>query len=130
MSDANEAISLSQLNPGDRGRILSIDCEGPLRRRLMDMGLTPGTEVCIEGAAPLGDPLIVCARGCRLGLRRGEAAGISVIPCADRPCSEACKLENHGPFRRRHRHGQVAASGDKCLRESGHHQHRKADCTE
>jgi ferrous iron transport protein A len=73
-------ISLADLHPGALGTILSIRCCGPLRRKLMDMGLTPGTEVYLEGAAPLGDPIIINARGCRLALRRGEASSVLVAP--------------------------------------------------
>lgn len=72
--------TLADLPPGTRGTILSIACCGPLRRRLMDMGLTPGTEVYLEGAAPLGDPIIINARGSRLALRRREAADVMVTP--------------------------------------------------
>lgn len=73
-------VSLAVLYPGACGTIASVACPAPLRRRLMDMGLTPGTVICLERAAPLGDPIIVHVRGCRLGLRRVEAAGIMVNP--------------------------------------------------
>ena len=49
---SSQSKPLGQLNPGERGTILSINCTGPLRRRLMDMGLTPGTEVIVERTAP------------------------------------------------------------------------------
>jgi Fe2+ transport system protein FeoA len=47
-------------------------------RRLLDLGLTPGEEMCIVQAVPLGDPLVVEVRGMRLALRRREAAWIRV----------------------------------------------------
>ncbi|MGI6082287.1 MAG: FeoA family protein [Limnochordia bacterium] len=80
-------VSLAALHPGERGTIASIACRGPLKRKLMDMGLTPGTQVCFEGSAPLGDPIIVNTRGYRLALRRREAAEVlmnpeSVLPMA------------------------------------------------
>lgn len=90
--------SLDGLDLGARGIIVRIGCPGPLGRRLMDMGLTPGTEVHLEGVAPLGDPIIVSARGCRLGLRRTEAAGATVSPRPDSVCT--------GPRCGRHRHGR------------------------
>ncbi len=90
--------SLDELDAGSHGTIVGIGCPGPVRCRLMDMGLTPGTEVRIEGVAPLGDPIIVCARGCRLGLRRTEASGITVSPCPKLISTEPCPA--------RHRHGR------------------------
>jgi Fe2+ transport system protein FeoA len=54
------------------------------RRRLMEMGLVPGTEVTIVNVAPLGDPLEIEARACRLSIRRDEAAQISVAPAGAR----------------------------------------------
>jgi len=108
MISNDRATSLDDLDPGAHGTIVRIGCPGPLRRRLMDMGLTPGTEVRLEGVAPLGDPVIVSARGCRLGLRRAEAAGITVVPCPDSLCA--------GCRRGRGRHGrQSAASRRKLL---------------
>ncbi len=94
--------SLDELDLGAGGTIVRIGCPGPLRRRLMDMGLTPGAEVRLEGVAPLGDPIIVSARGCRLGLRRTEAAGIIVSPCPSSTC--AC------PRQGQHRHGRSGAA--------------------
>jgi len=102
ISNDRSASSLDELDLGAHGRIIRIGCPGPLRRRLMDMGLTPGTEVRLEGVAPLGDPIIVSARGCRLGLRRAEAAGITIIPCPDSVCAACCQG--------RHRHGRPDAA--------------------
>jgi Fe2+ transport system protein FeoA len=99
MINSNGPTSLDGLDLGAHGTIVRIGCPGPLRRRLMDMGLTPGTEVRLEGVAPLGDPIIVSARGCRLGLRRAEAAGITISPCSDSVCAGRCP----GP----HRHGRL-----------------------
>jgi Fe2+ transport system protein FeoA len=55
--------------------------EGPEAecRRLLDLGLTPGEEMAVVQAAPLGDPLVVVVRGMRLALRRREAAWIRVV---------------------------------------------------
>jgi Fe2+ transport system protein FeoA len=54
--------------------------EGPEEecRRLLDLGLTPGEEMAIVQAVPLGDPLVVMVRGMRIALRRREAAWIKV----------------------------------------------------
>jgi ferrous iron transport protein A len=52
----------------------------PFRRRLMEMGLVPGTRVAVVNIAPLGDPLELDVRNSRLSIRRAEAAQISVRP--------------------------------------------------
>ena len=104
---SSQSKPLGQLNPGERGTILSINCTGPLRRRLMDMGLTPGTEVIVERTAPLGDPMVICARGCRLGLRRAEAGSIAVMPCPG-ICKQApVRRPRRGLRRNRWRHGRT-----------------------
>lgn len=52
------------------------------RRRLLELGLVPGTVVQVRSVAPLGDPLELRVRGCRLSIRRAEAAGITVVATA------------------------------------------------
>ncbi|RME26466.1 MAG: hypothetical protein D6798_06650 [Deltaproteobacteria bacterium] len=52
------------------------------RRRLMELGLVPGTEVRVRNVAPLGDPLELEVRGCRVSIRRAEAADITIRPVA------------------------------------------------
>lgn len=64
---------LSAFNVGDRGIIKSIAGEGKARRRLFDMGVTPGAEVVLRKKAPLGDPLEIHIRGYELTLRKNEA---------------------------------------------------------
>jgi Fe2+ transport system protein FeoA len=58
--------------------ITSVDGERGFRRRLMEMGLVPGTQVTVTNVAPLGDPLEIEVRRGRLSIRRGEAAHIRV----------------------------------------------------
>ena len=58
--------------------LVSVGGERAFRRRLMEMGLVPGTPVELRNVAPLGDPLELSARGCRLSIRRAEAACIEV----------------------------------------------------
>jgi ferrous iron transport protein A len=70
--------NLSKLAPGATARITSIGSIGPMRRRLMDMGLLPGEEVQVEKVAPLGDPIEVRIRSYHLSLRKKEAEGIAV----------------------------------------------------
>jgi ferrous iron transport protein A len=71
-------MNLSMLKCGERGRITKIDVAGPLKRRLMDMGILVGVEVRMEKIAPLGDPLEVNVKNYSLSLRKKEAEGILV----------------------------------------------------
>jgi Fe2+ transport system protein FeoA len=66
--------SLDELERGGRGVVEVIGGERPFRRRLMEMGLTPGTAVALVNVAPLGDPLEIELRSGRLSIRRHEAA--------------------------------------------------------
>lgn len=58
---------------GERGRVTVVGGEGRVRRRLFDMGVTPGADVVLVKKAPLGDPLEVTLRGYQLTLRKSEA---------------------------------------------------------
>ena len=71
--------TLEDLTPGQSGTILSIaNKSGTVKRRLVDMGLTPGTEVRVTKIAPLGDPIEVSLRGYELSLRKEDARNIQV----------------------------------------------------
>ncbi len=61
-----------------RATLVEVRGERGLRRRLMELGLVPGTEVAVTNVAPLGDPLEISVRGARLSVRRAEAAGMRV----------------------------------------------------
>lgn len=71
-------MNLAQLKPGDTGKISAIGAIGPLRRRLMDMGVLVGEEVKVVKIAPLGDPIEVTIKHYQLSLRKKEAQGIDV----------------------------------------------------
>jgi len=71
-------MNLAMLRPGQRGTITAIGAIGPLKRRLMDMGVLKGVEVKVEKVAPLGDPIEIIVKNYRLSLRKSEAAGIGV----------------------------------------------------
>ena len=75
-SAAAPALSLAELPVGRSGRIAQILGTDEVSLRLLEMGLTPGAEVSLIGAAPLGDPLELELRGYRLSVRRSEAARI------------------------------------------------------
>ena len=64
---------LSQFNIGETGLITNVEGEGRIRRRLFDMGITPGAEVYLRKKAPLGDPIEITIRGYELTLRKDEA---------------------------------------------------------
>ena len=72
--------SLVDLPLGQHAEIASIDCERRLSRRLMEMGLVPGTRVRVVRVAPLGDPIELRVRNYSLSVRRAEAAKIAVRP--------------------------------------------------
>ena len=66
--------SLSEFSVGERGIVVLVKGEGAVRRRLFDMGVTPGAEIYLRKKAPFGDPLEVNLRGYELTLRKAEAA--------------------------------------------------------
>ncbi len=69
---------LSELSPGQDATIVSVDDTGPIGRRLLDLGLLPGTPVRALRHAPLGDPGVYELRGYRLCLRRTESERVQV----------------------------------------------------
>lgn len=71
-------MTLNQIPIGKRARIVLVGGEGALRRRLLDMGLTPGTRVMMRKTAPMGDPIEVYLRGYELTLRVDDAKKITV----------------------------------------------------
>lgn len=66
--------NLNEFSVGEAGVIKSVSGEGKIRRRLFDMGVTPGAQVVLRKKAPLGDPLEVTIRGYELTLRKTEAS--------------------------------------------------------
>jgi ferrous iron transport protein A len=71
-------MSLDRVSVGTEVRIRSVGGEGSFRRRLLELGLLPGTRILRTGQAPLGDPLSFRVRGAVLCLRRSEAATVDV----------------------------------------------------
>lgn len=70
--------TLRQAKIGDTVRVKKLHGEGGVKRRIMDMGITKGTEVYIRKAAPLGDPIEVTVRGYELSIRKADAEMIEV----------------------------------------------------
>ena len=71
-------MTLDHLKPGQSGVIRIVGGEGALRRRLLDMGLTPKTAVTVRKVAPMGDPIELFLRGDVLTLRAEDAAKIEI----------------------------------------------------
>ena len=71
-------MTLSELQPNESARILTVGGSGALRRHLLDMGLTPSTEVTLQKVAPMGDPIQLSIRGYELTIRKEDAARIEV----------------------------------------------------
>lgn len=69
---------LDEMKKGETGLIKSISGEGRIRRRLFDMGVTPGAEVYLRKVAPLGDPIEITIRGYELTLRKAEATLVTL----------------------------------------------------
>jgi ferrous iron transport protein A len=70
--------TLKDIAVGRSAQVVKIHGEGPIKRRLMDMGLTRGIEVRVRKVAPLGDPIEITLRGYELSLRKADAAMIEV----------------------------------------------------
>ena len=71
-------MNLAQTPIGRVVTVAHVAGEGSFRRRLMELGLVPGTRVEVIGIAPLGDPLELLVRGSSLSIRRADAEGVSV----------------------------------------------------
>ena len=69
---------LKDLKPGEEGVVKRVGGDGAVRRRLFDMGVTPGAPVKMRKVAPLGDPIEVTLRGYELTLRKNEAENVLV----------------------------------------------------
>ena len=69
---------LNQLEPGERATIVKVGGEGPVRRRILDMGVVRGAEIEVVRVAPLGDPVEFLIKGYNLSLRKSEAQHIQV----------------------------------------------------
>lgn len=69
---------LSEFFAGESGTVSKVAGEGKIRRRLFDMGVTPGAALTMRKKAPLGDPMEITLRGYELTLRKNEAACVEV----------------------------------------------------
>ena len=70
--------TLKEIQPGETVSVKALTATGPLRRRIMDMGITKGTAILVRKVAPLGDPIEITVRGYELSIRKNEAEHIEV----------------------------------------------------
>ncbi len=70
--------TLKDIKCGQTVRVTKVDGVGPIRRRIMDMGITRGCEIYVRKVAPLGDPIEVTVRGYELSLRKTDAEMVVV----------------------------------------------------
>jgi len=70
--------TLKETKTGETVRVVKINGAGPIKRRIMEMGITKGVEVHVRKVAPLGDPIEVTVRGYELSLRKADAEIIEV----------------------------------------------------
>ena len=69
---------LDQIEKGETGLVRSVEGDGKVRRRLFDMGVTPGAKVTLRKKAPMGDPIEVTIRGYELSLIKAEANLVNI----------------------------------------------------
>lgn len=79
-----DLTNLKNLETGQRAKVLKIISKGETKKRIIEMGVTPGVIIEVERVAPLGDPIEVKVRGYHLSLRKIEAEGINVEPIANK----------------------------------------------
>ncbi|MBQ8475068.1 MAG: ferrous iron transport protein A [Clostridia bacterium] len=70
--------TLKNAKVGDKVRVVKLHGEGPLRRRIMDMGITKNIDIYVRKVAPLGDPVEITVRGYELTIRRSDAEMIEI----------------------------------------------------
>ena len=71
-------MTLREVAPGNKVKVQKLTGTGPIKRRIMDMGITKGVEVFVRKVAPLGDPVEITVRGYELSLRKADAEMIEV----------------------------------------------------
>ena len=71
--------TLKDVKVGQSAVVVKLHGEGPVKRRIMDMGVTRGTEIFVRKVAPLGDPMELNIRGYELSVRRGDAEMVEVM---------------------------------------------------
>ncbi len=70
--------TLKEIESGNTVKVIKLDGKGPVKRRILDMGITKGVDIYVRKVAPLGDPVEVTVRGYELSLRKADAEMIEV----------------------------------------------------
>lgn len=78
MMTGGKIMTLRDVSVGQTVKVVKLSGEGPVRRRIMDMGITKGVEIYVRKVAPLGDPVEVTVRGYELSIRKADAEIIEV----------------------------------------------------
>ena len=78
MMNGGKIMTLRDVSVGQTVKVVKLSGEGPVRRRIMDMGITKGVEIYVRKVAPLGDPIEVTVRGYELSIRKADAEIIEV----------------------------------------------------
>ena len=71
--------TLKDAKIGDTVKVVNLHGEGPIKRRIMDMGITKGVEIYVRKVAPLGDPMELTVRNYELSVRKADAEMIEVV---------------------------------------------------
>ena len=71
--------TLREVAVGQTVKVTKLTGEGPVKRRIMDMGITKNSEIYVRKVAPLGDPVEITVRGYELSLRRDDAESVEVV---------------------------------------------------
>jgi ferrous iron transport protein A len=72
--------TLKEFTVGESGTVVGVTAIGPVKRRIFDMGITPGANIVLRKVAPLGDPVEITVRGYHLSIRKAEAETIRMKP--------------------------------------------------
>jgi ferrous iron transport protein A len=71
-------LTLQDMKPGQKVRVIKLHGQGPVKKRIMDMGITKDAEITVRKVAPLGDPVEITVRGYELSLRKADIDIIEV----------------------------------------------------
>ncbi|GHV42347.1 iron transporter FeoA [Spirochaetia bacterium] len=71
-------LTLKEVKPGQKVRVVKLNGQGPVKKRIMDMGITRDAEILVRKVAPLGDPVEITVRGYELSLRKADIDIIEV----------------------------------------------------
>lgn len=77
--DLASPVPLSALKQGEKGYVVDLNLDGLIRRRVLDLGIVPGTVLQCVGTAPAGDPIAYLVRGTVIALRSEDAKSISIV---------------------------------------------------